>query len=46
MRFAQPITVEADRSSGFRSASIDLRALTVVDGVWNPKAVIRVGLGA
>lgn len=46
VRFAQPITVEADRSSGFRSASIDLRALTVVDGVWNPKAVVRVGLGA
>lgn len=46
VRFAMPIQVEADRSSSFRSASIDLRALTVVDAQFNTKAVVRVGLGA
>ncbi|MBP1920957.1 phage major capsid protein [Youngiibacter multivorans] len=46
VRFAMPIQVEANRASGFTSASIDLRALTVVDAVWNPKACARVGLGA
>lgn len=46
VRFAQPISVDADKSSGFRSASIDLRALAVVDAKWNQKAVVRVGLGA
>ena len=46
VRFAAPIAMEADRSSGFTSASISLRALTVVDSVWNQKAVVRVGLGS
>lgn len=46
VRFAMPIQVEADRSSGFTAASIDLRALTVVDAVWNPTACVAVGLGA
>lgn len=46
VRFAMPITLEADRSSGFNAASIDMRALTVVDAVWNPAACIHVGLGA
>lgn len=46
VRFASPIAVEANYSSGFTAASIDLRALTVVDSVWNPSACVRVGLGA
>ena len=46
VRFASPIAVEANYSSGFTAASIDLRALTVVDFVWNPAACIKVGLGA
>lgn len=46
VRFASPIAIEADRSSGFTSASIYLRALTVVDAKWNPAACVRVGLGA
>lgn len=44
VRFASPLEVEADRSSGFTAASIDLRALTVVDSVWNPAACVRVAL--
>lgn len=46
VKFAQPLAVEADRSSGFRSATIDLRALAVVDAKWNAKAVAKVVLGA
>lgn len=46
VRFSLPIQVEADRSAGFTSASIYLRALTVVDAVWNPAACVAVGLGA
>lgn len=46
VRFAQPIQVEADKSSGFTAGSIDLRALTVVDAVINPAAWVAVGLGA
>jgi len=46
VRFSQPLTIEADRSAGFTSASIYLRSLCVVDAVWNPKAAVRVGLGA
>lgn len=46
VRFASPVQVEADRSSGFLYASIDLRALCVVDSAWNPAACVRVGLGA
>lgn len=45
VRFASPISVEADRSSGFTSASIYLRSLCVVDAKWNPAACVRVGLG-
>jgi len=45
VRFSLPIQVEADRSAGFTSASIYLRALTVVDAVWNPAACVAVGLG-
>ena len=46
VRFAAPLAIEADRSAGFTSASIFLRALTVVDAVWNQAATVRVGLGA
>lgn len=46
VRWASPLAIEADRSSGFTAAAIDLRALTVVDFAWNPKAVVKVGLGA
>ncbi len=46
VRFAMPIQVEPDKSAGFTSASIYLRALTVVDAAWNPAACVRVGLGA
>lgn len=46
VRFAQPLQIEADRSSGFTAAAIDLRALTVVDAAWNPDACVSVGLGA
>jgi len=46
VNFTQPIQVEADRSSGFTAASIDLRALAVVGAVWNPAACVAVGLGA
>ncbi|HHZ00016.1 MAG TPA: phage major capsid protein, partial [Tissierellia bacterium] len=45
VRFAAPLAVESNRSSGFTQASIDLRALTVVDAAWNPKACVKVGLG-
>ncbi len=46
IRFSMSIQLEANRSSGFRSASVDLRALTVTDSCWNPKACVAVGLGA
>ena len=46
IRFAMPIQVEANRASGFTAAAVDLRALTVVDAVWNPAACVAVGLGA
>lgn len=46
VRFSMPIQVEANRASGFTAASIDLRALTVVDACWNQKAVVHVGLGS
>lgn len=46
VRFAQPLMIEADRSAGFTSASIYLRALAVVDAAWNPAACVSVGLGA
>ena len=45
VRFAQPLMIEADKSAGFTSASIYLRALAVVDAAWNPAAVVAVGLG-
>lgn len=46
VRFSMPLQIEADRSIGFRSASIYLRALCVVDAVFNPAAAVKVGLGA
>ena len=46
VRFALPLQVEADRSSGFTKASIDLRALLVVDAAWNEKAIAKVSIGA
>ncbi len=46
VRFAQPLMIEADKSAGFTSASIYLRALAVVDAAWNPAAVVAVGLGS
>lgn len=46
VRFAAPIAVEANTSSGFTAAAIDLRALTVVDAAWNPTACIKVTVGA
>ena len=42
VRFAMPVQVEANHSSGFTQASVDLRALTVVDAAWNTKAVSKV----
>lgn len=46
VRFAAPIQVEANNSSGFTSAAIDLRALCVADAQWDPSACVSVGLGA
>lgn len=46
IRFASPLALEMDRSAGFTSASIYLRALTVVDAVWNPAACVAVGQGS
>lgn len=46
VRFSMPMALEVDKSSGFNSASYDLRALTVVDAAWNPAACVSVGLGA
>lgn len=45
VRFAQPIQIEANTSSGFTSASVDLRCLAVVDAAFNPKAVVKVAVG-
>ena len=42
VRFAMPIQIEADRSSGFTSASINLRALCVVDAAWNAAAAVKI----
>lgn len=42
VRFSMPVQVESDRSSGFTSASVNLRALCVVDAAWNPAACVRV----
>lgn len=42
VRFADPLAIEADKSAGFTSASIFLRALAVVDAVWNPAACVAV----
>lgn len=46
VRFAAPMKVEADRSSGFTSASINIRALAVVDAAWNPAAAVKVAKAA
>ena len=46
VRFADPLAIEADKSAGFQTASIWLRALAVVDAVWNPAACVSVGLGS
>lgn len=46
VRFAMPLQVEANKSSGFTKASVDLRALTVVDAAWNDKAVSKVYIKA
>ena len=46
VRFAMPLQVEANRSSGFTSASVDLRALTVVDSAWNANAISKVYIKA
>jgi|GEM_PF-4180594 len=42
VRFADPLAIAADKSAGFTSASIFLRALAVVDAVWNPAACVAV----
>lgn len=42
VRFAMPIKLESDRSSGFTSASVNLRALTVADAAWNPSACVKI----
>lgn len=46
VRFSMPLTVQADQSAGFTTASIYLRALCIVDAKWNPAACVRIGLGA
>lgn len=46
VRFAMPLQVEANQSSGFTKAAVDLRALTVVDSAWNAKAVSKVYIKA
>lgn len=42
VKFSSDISVSSDTSRGFREATIDLRALTVVDAKWNPHAVSKV----
>ena len=46
VRFSMPVQIEADRSSGFTSASVNMRALCVVDAAWNPAACVRITKGA
>lgn len=46
VRFSMPLALEVDKSSGFTSASINLRALMVADSAFNPKAVVKVAIGA
>lgn len=46
VRFSMPVQIEADRSSGFTSATVNLRALCVVDAAWNPAACARLTKGA
>jgi len=46
VRFAEPLRVEADRSAGFTTSSIWLRAQAVLDFKWNPAACVMVCLGA
>lgn len=44
VRFSMPVQIEADRSSGFTSATTNLRALCVVDAAWNPAACVKIAL--
>ena len=46
IRFSMPVQVETDRSSGFTSASVNIRALCVVDAAWNTAACVRITKGA
>lgn len=46
VRFSMPLQIEADRSSGFTSATTNLRALCVVDAAWNPAAAVRITTAA
>lgn len=46
VRFSMPVQVEADRSSGFTSATTHLRALCVVDAAWNAAACVKIAAGA
>ena len=46
VRFSMPLQLEADKSAGFTSASIHLRALCIVDAKFNPKAVAKVSIAA
>lgn len=46
IRFSMPVQVETDRSSGFTSASVNIRALCVVDAAWNSTACVRITKGA
>ena len=45
VRFSMPVQIEANRSSGFTSARVDLRAIAVVDACWNPAACVRLTEG-
>ena len=42
VRFARPIAVETDRSSGFMNATSAIRCLAVVDYAWNEKACVKI----
>ena len=46
VRFSMPVQIEADRSSGFTSATTHLRALCVVDAAWNAAACVKIAAGA
>lgn len=46
VRFSMPVQIEADRSSGFTSATTNLRALCVVDAAWNPAACVKIAVAA